>query len=166
MYEGGTRVDQIVRWPGVVQPGSTCAEPTISSDWYPTLLDLAGLPPDPVQHADGKSIVPLLRGEPMVRGPIFWHYPHYHHCGGRPACAVRDGDWKLIEHFEDGRLELFNLRDDIGEEHDRSAELPERGAQMHTRLRAWREEVSALMPRRNPNWQPATDDEKGDPAGV
>lgn len=166
MYEGGTRVDQIVRWPGVVQGGSVCQEPTISSDWYPTLLEAAGLPPDPVQHADGESILPLLRGEDMPRGPIFWHYPHYHHCGGRPACAVRHGDWKLIEHFEDGRLELFNLRDDIAEEHDLSAKEPERAVDMHGQLCAWREEVSALIPRRNPNWQPVADAERGDPAAI
>ena len=164
MYDGGTRVSQIVRWPGVTEPGSLRQEPMISSDWYPTLLEAAHLPLDPIQHGDGKSLLPLLRGEPMERGPIFWHYPHYHHSGGRPACAIREGDWKLIEHFEDGRLELFNLRDDIGEQHDRSADLPDRTEAMHTCLKEWREEVAAILPRKNPNWRPANLDELGDAA--
>ena len=166
MYDGGTRVSQIVRWPGVTEPGNLCQEPIISSDWYPTLLEAAHLPLDPIQHGDGKSLLPLLKGEPMERGPIFWHYPHYHHSGGRPACAIREGDWKLIELFEDGRLELFNLRDDIGEQHDRSADLPDRTEAMHTCLKEWREEVAAILPRKNPNWRPATPDELGDAASI
>lgn len=166
VYEGGTRVCQAVRWPGVIEAGSTCEEPTVSSDWYPTLLELAGLSLMPEQHADGASIAPLLRGERMERGPICWHYPHYHHSGGRPACSIRDGDWKLIEHFEDGRLELFHLREDIGEHNDRSSREPERVARMHQRLKDWRSEVEAILPRRNPNWRPAALEERGDPAEV
>jgi arylsulfatase A-like enzyme len=166
MYDGGTRVSQIVSWPGVVEPGSVCDEPNISSDWYPTLLEAAGLPLNPVQHGDGRSILPLLRGEPMKRGPIFWHYPHYHHSGGRPARAVRDADWKLIEHFEDGRLELFNLREDIGENHDRSQTEPARLKDLHQSLKQWREDVAAILPRHNPNWVPPRHDELGDPAAV
>ena len=166
MYEGGTRVDQIVRWPGVVEAGTVCGEPTITSDWYPTFLELAGLPAMPEQHADGVSIAPLLCGETMQRGPIFWHYPHYHHCGGRPACAVRDGDWKLIEHFEDGQVELFNLREDIGEQDDRSAQEPERVKCLHKQLSSWREEVSAIIPKPNPNWKPFDEENLGDPAHI
>jgi len=150
VYEGGTRVNQIVRWPGEIEPGSRCTTPTVSSDWYPTLLELANLPAMPAQHADGVSIVPLLRGRTMERGPIYWHYPHYMQTGARPACAVRDGDWKLIEHFEDGRLELFNLRDDIGEKHDRGPDEPELVGRLHAQLCAWRDEVAAIVPRRNP----------------
>jgi arylsulfatase A-like enzyme len=167
MYEGGTRVCQFVRWPGVTTPGAISDEPTTSTDWYPTLLDAAGLPPRPDQHRDGVSILPLLRGEPMERGPIFWHYPHYSNQGETPACSVRDGDWKLIEHFEDGRLELFNLRDDLGEQHNRAEDDPERTRALHLRLIHWREQIEALIPKPNLNWTPPAELPEGvDPAEV
>lgn len=168
VYEGGTRVCQMARWPGVIAPGSQCSEPTVSSDWYPTLLDAAGLPPMPEQHADGVSLMPRLRGQPAKRGPICWHYPHYHHSGGRPACSIREGDWKLIEHFEDDRLELFNLRDDIEEQTNLIAQEPLRAKRLRERLAAWRREVEAIVPRRNSNWRPVVphEAERGDAAEV
>jgi len=154
MYEGGNRVCQIARWPGVIEPGSESTEPCTSPDWYPTLLAAAGLPLDPQQHADGVNLMPLLRGEPFQRGPIFWHYPHYSNQGGRPAASIRDGDWKLIKFFEDDKLELYNLRDDIGEQHDLSQAEPDRTADLHARLQQWQDEVEALIPRPNPNYIP------------
>ena len=154
MYEGGNRVCQIARWPRVIAAGSTCDEPTTSPDWYPTLLETAGLPLDPAQHVDGKSLMPLLRGEPDNRGPIFWHYPHYANQGGTPAAAVRDGDWKLIEFFEDGHHELYNLREDIGESHDRSATEPARLELLAGKLHDWQREIEALFPKPNPNYIP------------
>ena len=114
----------IIRAPGVTAAGSTCDTPVISMDFYPTILELAGLPAEPEQHRDGRSLVPLLKGQPLDRGPLFWHYPHYGNQGGAPAGAVRDGDWKLIEWYEDGTRELFNIREDVGEKHNRAADLP------------------------------------------
>ncbi len=166
MYEGGNRVCQIVRWPGVVAPGRSTDEPCTSPDWYPTLLAAAGLPEHPVQHADGKSLMPLLSGEAFERGPIFWHYPHYSNQGGSPACSVRHGDWKLIEFFEDNRRELYNLRQDIEENHDLSAEQPERVERMAGQLAQWRSEVQATVPRVNVNYTAPAAGGEADPAEV
>jgi len=154
MYEGGTREPLLVKWPGAVEPGSVCEAPVTSPDFYPTLLDAAGLDPIPEQHCDGVSFVPLLHrtGTPD-RGPLFWHYPHYGNQGGTPGSSVRHGDHKLIEFFEDGRLELYNLREDIGEQRDLSDAEPRRVAELHDRLAAWRREVEALIPERNPAWR-------------
>ncbi len=111
MYEGGTREPLIVRWPGRIEAGSICDVPVSSPDFYPTMLDMAGLDLLPEQHCDGESILPLLKGgNTMKREAIFWHYPHYGNQGGTPGSSVRCGDYKLIEFFEDGRLELYNLR--------------------------------------------------------
>ncbi|MGF1448286.1 MAG: sulfatase [Opitutales bacterium] len=154
MYEGGNRVPQFIVAPGLTQPGRRTDEPVTSTDFYPTLLELAGLEPKPAQHCDGVSLVPLLRGENhLKREAIFWHYPHYGNQGDTPACAVRAGAHKLIEHFEDGRLELFNLREDIGETRNLAPSEPERTRELHAQLRAWRDCVEALIPKPNPNWE-------------
>ncbi|MHB0935534.1 MAG: sulfatase [Armatimonadota bacterium] len=153
MYEGGTREPLIVKWPGVTAPGSLCATPTTSTDFYPTLLEMAGLPPRPEQHVDGVSFASLLRGEPFDRGPLFWHYPHYGNQGGTPGSSVRLGDFKLIEFYEDGRLELYNLREDIGETRNLANELPDVTRALHARLIAWRESVEAKIPQPNPEYQ-------------
>lgn len=152
-YEGGVREPLLVRWPGVTPPGSLCHEPMISTDYYPTILEMASLPARPEQHADGKSLVALLRGGDRPRRPLFWHYPHYSNQGGSPGGAVRVGDHKLIEWFEDGRIALFNLRDDIGEQRDLAATNRDRADQMRDLLHAWRNEVSAAMPTENPDYQ-------------
>ncbi|MBD3242702.1 MAG: sulfatase-like hydrolase/transferase [Chitinivibrionales bacterium] len=156
MYEGGTREPLLVRWPAVVAPGSRCEVPTTSPDFYPTFLEAAGLPLLPEQHCDGVSILPLLHGESSLpRDAIFCHYPHYSNQGGTPGCSVRMGDYKLIEFFEDGALELYNLRTDIAEEHNLAEQEPERADSMRERLRLWRQRVGALMPRPNANWHGA-----------
>ena len=153
MYEGGTREPLIVNWPGVTVPGTTCAEPVTSPDFYPTFLELAGLDPRPVQHVDGVSLVPLFRGaNGLEREAIFWHYPHYGNQGGTPGSSVRVGDYKLIEFFEDGRLELYNLCDDIGEDINLADILPEKTRELHERLKTWRQQVEAWIPERNPEW--------------
>ena len=154
MYEGGTREPLIVKWPGVTKPGSTCSVPVTTPDFYPTFLEIAGLPLLPEQHCDGVSLVPLLEGgDALQRDAIFWHYPHYGNQGGTPGSSVRMGDWKLIEFFEDGRLELYNLAEDIGEENNRAGDEPERVREMHARLIEWRESVEAKIPQPNPDWQ-------------
>ena len=155
MYEGGIREPMIVRWPGVTRAGGTCGTPVTSTDFYPTILEIAGLPRRPTQHMDGVSLAPLLKGKKLDRGPLFWHYPHYGNQGGAPSGAIRDGDWKLIEWFEDGRVELFNLRDDIGEKRDLADEYPYRAGVLLAKLDAWRAEVGAKMPTPNPRHAPA-----------
>jgi len=155
LYEGGVREPVIIDVPGMTKPGSTCDTPVTSTDFYPTILQLAGLPLNPKQHSDGTSLVPLLEGKPLERGPIFWHYPHYSNQGGAPAGAIRDGDWKLVEWFEDGRLELFNLRDDLGEKNNLATANPNKTKELHNKLIAWRKDVQAVMPLPNPDYDPA-----------
>ncbi|MFP4381101.1 MAG: sulfatase [Candidatus Sumerlaeia bacterium] len=163
MHEGGTRVSTIIRWPGVTEPGSKCDVPIISTDYYPTLLDVAGQSKMPWQHTDGVSLLPLLKGEGKLnRDAIFWHFPHYSNCGGRPGCSVRMGDYKLIEFFEDGHLELYNLREDIGEEKNLADEMPELRDRMMERLESWKEQVCARIPKPNPDWKP-TKENPNDP---
>jgi arylsulfatase A-like enzyme len=152
LYEGGIREPMIVRWPGVTQAGSTCGEPVISTDFYPTMLEMAGLPPKPQQHLDGQSMVSLLkRGDAQEGRAFFWHYPHYGNQGGSPGGAVRVGDDKLIEFYEDGRVELYNLRDDLGEQNDLVAKLPQKAAELRQMLHEWQKRVEARMPTPNPN---------------
>ena len=152
LYEGGIREPWIVRAPGVTKPGSVCTTPVVSTDYYPTLLELAGLPLFPEQHRDGVSLVPLLKGGELKREPIFWHYPHYGNQGGSPGGAVREGDWKLIEFYETGAHELYDLKNDIGEMHDLSAKMPEEVARLARKLDDWRHQTGAQMPRQNPDW--------------
>ena len=155
MYEGGTREPLIVRWPHVVEPGSQCTVPVTSPDFYPTMLEMAGLEPRPEQHQDGVSIVPLLKGGTTVeREAIFWHYPHYGNQGGTPGSSVRMGDYKLIEFFEDARLELYNLRDDLSEATNLVDLEPERARRLQTALAEWRAAAEAKSPRPNPEYAP------------
>ena len=155
-YDGGVREPLIIRWPGVVTPGSRSAEPVTTPDLFPTLLEAVGVPSIPEQHCDGRSFLPLLRGEPFERGPIFWHYPHYSNQGGEPAAAVRHGDWKLIKFFDGNRVELYNLTEDISETNDLSDEKPETAGTLLLELDRWAESVGCLMPRTNP-YQPFGD---------
>ncbi|WP_248930404.1 sulfatase [Paenibacillus hamazuiensis] len=155
MYEGGVREPLIVRWPGVVAPGTVCEAPVTSPDFYPTLLDIAGLPHEPQQHADGCSLISLLKGEGAPeRDAIYWHYPHYGNQGGTPGSSVRAGDYKLIEFFEDGRLELYDLKNDISEEHNLAARFPELAERLRAKLAAWRKSVEAKIPPVNPDFVP------------
>ncbi|HUZ18887.1 MAG TPA: sulfatase, partial [Spirochaetia bacterium] len=154
MYEGGTRVVQIVSWPDVVAPGSRSSIPCTTTDWYPTLLEASGLPPLPEQHVDGVSILPAISGmKGFHRPPLFWHYPHYSNQGGTPAISIRDGDYKLIEFFEDNHLELYNLANDVSEKQNKIGSDRRRAEELHAQLSAWRAEVQALIPKPNPNWE-------------
>jgi len=162
LYEGGIKEPLIVRWPGVVKPGSQCNVPVISVDFFPTLLEVAGLKvTDP--KVDGESLLPLLkRTGKLEREAIYWHYPHYHHQGVGPSGAIRCGDYKLIEWFEksvdgidtEGTLELFNLRDDINEQHNLAREMPEKAAELCGKLKQWRKSVGAQEMLRNPEYNP------------
>lgn len=153
MYEGGTREPLIAHCPGLVPAGTISNVVTSTPDFYPTFLELAGIAPIPTQHTDGVSILPAFKGDlDYDRGPVFWHYPHYSNQGGKPGCSMRDGDWKLIEFFEDGRLELYNLREDISEEQNLASANPEIRDRMAKQLADWRSSVHALIPRPNPHW--------------
>ena len=150
LYEGGIRVPMIVRQPGLVPAGNTCGTPVISTDFYATLLDVAGLEPDPAIPADGESLLPLLTGAGRLqRDAIYFHYPNYaFHGGNRLGGAIRCGDYKLIENFDDGSRELYNLAEDIAESRDLAETQSKRAAELAERLQAWRREVDAAMPAR------------------
>ncbi|NOX55464.1 MAG: sulfatase [Planctomycetes bacterium] len=165
LYEGGIRVPLIVKWPGRVAPGTKCEVPVIGVDFYPTLLEVTGTPMPSGYTLDGQSLVPLLTGEgTFPERAIYWHFPCYLQASARrssspfrttPAGAIRVGDWKLIEFFEDGRLELYNTRQDIGETHNLATERPQKLRELHTRLLAWRQQVGAPVPTRpNPKYDP------------
>jgi len=157
-YEGGHRTPMIIKWPGVTQAGTTCDEPVISVDFYPTMLEMAGVARNPQPIIDGVSLVPLLKQTGRLdRKEIFWHYPHYHPGGATPYSAVRQGDFKLIEFFEDNHVELYNLKDDIGETKDLAATLPEKAAELRKILADWRKSVGAQLPTPNPDYDPVKD---------
>lgn len=154
LYEGGLRVPTIVRWPGVTDGGRTCASPIISNDLFPTILEMLARPLEPRYHVDGVSFAALLRGDEMQPRPLFWHYPHYGNQGGMPGGAVRDGKWKLIEWYEDGSLELYDVESDPGETKELSNDNPEVVNRLKTKLAEWREELGAKMPTENPRYRP------------
>ncbi|MEQ8765263.1 MAG: sulfatase [Planctomycetota bacterium] len=144
LYEGGLRVPLIVRWPGHVRPGSVSSVPVISQDLYPTLLEATGLDAKPEQHLDGESLASVLKEEaPLSRDTLYWHYPHYGNQGGTPGSAIRVGPYKLIELFEDGRLELYDLVQDLGERENLAELQPERVQAMKQKLDAWKKQVDA-----------------------
>ncbi len=161
LYEGGIREPLIVKWPGVTEPGSVCDTPVSSVDFYPTILEISGVADAPRHRPDGVSLVSLLRqsGTP-ARDALYWHYPHYSNAGSPPCGAIRMGDWKLIEFFEDGRRELYNLARDPGERRDLSRRLPRRTKTLHRKLVGWRKSVDAVMPTENPDYDPARAKEK------
>jgi arylsulfatase A-like enzyme len=141
----------MVRWPGRVVPASVCEAPVTGVDFYPTLLEISGAKPDPRQKLDGLSLVPLLEGgRALKRECIYWHFPHYLLPRTTPVGAIRGGDYKLIEFFEDGKTELYNLGKDIGETTDLSAEMPAKAAELRAKLHAWRNSAGARMPLPNP----------------
>jgi arylsulfatase A-like enzyme len=152
VYEGGIREPLLIRWPGVTTGGKVIHEPVCSIDFFPTFCEAAG-----VRHGavDGISIRNILAGTRAAERPLFWHYPHYSDQGGVPSGAVRLGNWKLIEFFEDGRLELFDLSNDIGERRNLAKQEDARARRLHGLLRDWRKSVNASMPKPNPNYDPA-----------
>jgi arylsulfatase A-like enzyme len=153
-YEGGVREPLIVKWPGVTKPGSVSHGQVISTDYYATMLAMLGLPARPEQDLDGKSIVPLLKGGTLPKRPLFWHYPHYSNQGGAPQGAVRLGDYKLIEWYEDMRVELYNLKNDLGEHHNLAAKMPAKADELRKLLHNWRTQMNAQMPTPNPDYNP------------
>ena len=154
LYEGGIREPLIIHWPAGGRKGTVCDVPVISTDFYPTILEMAGLPPKPKQHRDGVSIAALVKGaKELDRAAIYWHFPHYSNHGMQsPGGAIRAGDYKLLEYFERNTVQLFNLRDDIGEQKDLSKSNPKKVAELKAMLHAWRNDVDAQTMLPNPNY--------------
>ncbi len=150
IYEGGIREPMIVRWPGVTKANSSSDQYVSSVDFFPTILQIAGIELPSDVTLDGMSFAPVLEGKEIDRGAIYWHYPHYGNQGGSPSAAIREGDWKLIEFYEDGHLELYNLADDLSEENNLVEKKPDVSEKLHAKLKAWREETGAKMPTHRP----------------
>ena len=154
MCDGGIRVSQFIRWPGHTAAGERCHTPVTSTDFYPTLLEMAGAPAKPEQHVDGVSLCPLLnKSGSLQRDAIFWHFPHYHQVAQSPGTAIRKGDYKLIEYYDTNSFELYNLKNDIGEDHELSGSEPEKLHELKADLAAWKESICAQIPERNPDWE-------------
>lgn len=153
LYEGGVREPMIIRAPGVTKAGSVTGTPALSTDFFPTILDLAGLPAMPEVHADGVSLTPVLKNaDHSIERPLFWHYPHYHGSTWTPGASVREGDWKLIAFYEFDQVELYNLADDPGEQNDLSRKKPGKTRELQSKLAAWQKSMNAKMPQPNPDW--------------
>lgn len=145
-YEGGIRVPLLIRAPGIDTSNTTIDTPAISMDFFPTILDLAGLPSRPDLHTDGVSLKPLLQGKAIQDRPLLWHYPHYHGSTWTPGAAIRDGDWKLIQFYEYDSVELYNLKDDISESNDLSRSHPGKTAELLAKLKAMQKETGSKLP--------------------
>ncbi len=161
LYEGGIREPLIVRWPSITKPGSVCSEPVTSVDFFPTFLEILGIVHEAKGPIDGVSLVPLLaQSGPLNRQAIYWHYPHYHSSSIGPCGAVRCGDYKLIEWFDEticgagNRFELYNLKKDIAEQNNLTKEMPEKTKELKKMLANWRNKVNAQMLTPNPNYNP------------
>jgi len=166
-YEGGVRVPLIVRWAGVTRQGSLCDAPVITADFYPTILEMAEVQ-DATDHvSDGESLVPLLKQDGgLKRKEIFWHYPHYNNGNAgqaTPFSAIRCGDFRLVQFLEDDRVELYDLKKDIGETKNLASAMPETANDLKTKLDRWRKEVGAQLPIPNAAYDPKKGGEKGTP---
>ena len=145
-WEGGIREPFYINAPGVTKAGSVSAVPVNGIDWYPTLLELAGIPVPKKQDVDGISIVPLLKGGAIADRPLYWHYPHYGNQGGEPSSIITQDDWKLIYYHEDGRDELYHLTKDPAEKHDLARREPSKAKALRAKLDAWLKSTDAKLP--------------------
>ena len=148
-WEGGFRVPFYMRVPGLTKPGSVCDTPVIGVDFYPTLLELASVKLPKGYKIDGVSIVPLLKGKNLPKRDLFWHYPHYGNQGGEPSSVIRAGNMKLIHYWEDGRDELYDISDDIGEHNNIAAAHPEAVRNLRAKLNQWLQDVNAKIPQQD-----------------
>ncbi len=150
-FEGGIREPYFMKVPGI-KGGQKCHVPVTGTDFYPTLLELAGAPLKPEEHLDGVSLVPLLQGKSIAERPLIWHYPHYGNQGGEPSGVIRLGDWKLIHYYEDGREELYNLMTDLEENTNVAENNPERVQLLSEKLFLMLREMDARFPVRDPEY--------------
>jgi arylsulfatase A-like enzyme len=161
VFEGGIRVPLAIKWPGVISAGRRSEALVTSEDFFPTIMEATGISYSK-ENLDGYSLLPLLKGTGMIdRSALFFHYPHYHHLGYKPSGAIRQGDYKLIEWFEQTltntgtQVNLYNLKDDIGEEHDLAGQMPEKAAEMRRELHDWQDRLNVQKMTVNPNYDPA-----------
>ena len=154
-WEGGIRQPYYIAWPGVTDKGGTSEVPATGTDFYPTILDIAGIDLKPRQHVDGISLTPAFKGNPIDPRDLFWHYPHYGNQGGEPSAIVLRDNWKLIHYFEDDRHELYDVGKDIGETNDLAADQPETVATLAAALEVWQKEVGASFPSKKPDYNVA-----------
>ncbi|MFA5689705.1 MAG: sulfatase [Kiritimatiellales bacterium] len=152
LWEGGIRVPQIIRWPGVIRADSICREPVISYDFLPTLLGITASKQKIPAGVEGENLLPILREQTgfVRRNPLAWHFPHFRHADGPMGAILRDRNYKLIYSYETGATQLYNLADDLSERNDLSGELPEKTEQLKTKLFHWLQRVNAAMPERKP----------------
>jgi arylsulfatase A-like enzyme len=153
LYEGGVREPAIIRAPGVTNPGSVSDQPIVSMDFFPTMLELAGLPHKPNLHADGRSLLPELTGKKGKPRPLYWHYPHYHGSTWKPGASIRDGDWKLIKFYDQEKVELYNLKKDPSEKKDLAKKNSAKAKELESKLIAWQKQMNAKLPKPNPNYK-------------
>ncbi|MCF0073861.1 sulfatase [Dyadobacter sp. CY261] len=168
LYEGGVRVPLIVKWPGKTKAGSHTDSPVIGVDFYPTLLEVANIQKPLNAEVDGQSFVPLLLQKPAAQRDIFWHFPAYLEAykgdkrnkdafRTRPTSTIRSGDFKLHQFYEDGRIELYNIRADIGETKDLAKSNPAKAKELKDKLEAWKQKTNAPVPTKlNPEYAPGT----------
>jgi arylsulfatase A-like enzyme len=149
-----------IKWPGVVLPGTKCETPVISNDFFPTIMGMTGISYDNTS-IDGKNLIPLLKQKGKIdRDALYFHYPHYHHQGFKPASAIREGDYKLIEWYEEtlldqpGQISLYNIQEDVGETNDLSEKMPELVQRLRNKLHTWRKQVGAQEMTINPDYDP------------
>ncbi len=159
-WEGGIREPYFIKAPVVASPGTQNPTPVSGIDFYPTILDLAGISTPVGHHIDGVSLLPALKGESITARPLYWHYPHYGNQGGDPSAILRDGDWKLIHYFEDDRRELYNLLTDLSESQDLAASHLDRVSSMGQQLEQWLQDVGARVPTPDPQYDAAQDDDR------
>ncbi len=153
LYEGGIRVPLIVKWPGIGKKGVNCSTPITSVDMFPTILNMIGAKEKIGNDKEGVDFSPLIKGKTIKKRPIYWHFPHYSNHGMQsPGGSIRDGDYKLIEYFENGTVQLFDLKNDIGEQNDLSKIEVEKTKELKEKLYKWREDVNAQMMKPNPNY--------------
>jgi arylsulfatase A-like enzyme len=148
-----------MKFPGKIKAGTKILEPVVGTDLYPSILDLLDLPLIPDQHRDGESVKPLLTGKKSLnREAIYFHFPHYHHINSMgPSGAIRKGDFKLIEVFETGNYELYNVRKDINEDHDLASKMPKLVDELANKLKQWRKNSNARMAVLNREYEPVSD---------
>jgi arylsulfatase A-like enzyme len=157
LYEGGIREPLLIRWPAVLKAGRVIDTPVCSIDYFATLREVCGA--RETSTIDGTSLRPLLEDKgPLPERTLCWHYPHYGNQGGAPGAAIREGDWKLVHWFEGDQYELYNLREDLSEKTNLAAQHPDRVKSMLAKLQAWQKDVGALMPVKNPSYDPAKPD--------
>jgi uncharacterized sulfatase len=144
-------VPLIIRWPGVTAPGSECAEPVVLMDLFPTLLNAASASTE-ATPIDGLDLKPVLKNpqQKLPREFLYFHYPHYYETT-TPVSAIRARDWKLLEYFEDGHVELYHLPSDLGEQQELSKSEPAKAARLQQQLADWRTAVRASLPTPNPD---------------